>query len=270
MNIEMIQHPSSSSASQRKARIAAAFGKAAHSYDRHAAFQRDVGLKLLNELPQDLHGYVVLDLGCGTGFFSEQIRQRGAAVICADISQDMLVQARQRCGMFGFEYCHCDAEALPLADHSVDIVFSSLALQWCDSLAVSFREIKRVLKPTGKGYFSILAAGSLLELEQAWAKVDSAQHVNRFISENAVKIALAQAECIPYQIDLCSFGLWYDSAMHLMKDLKGIGATHIDGRTNRLISHRMLAQVEAAYQTFANREGLLPATYQVCFGVIHQ
>ncbi|SIO94898.1 malonyl-ACP O-methyltransferase BioC [Vibrio spartinae] len=266
----MVQRSLSSFDSRRKARIAAAFGKAAQSYDRHAAFQRDVGQQLLNELPPDLRGCVVLDLGCGTGFFSEQMRQRGAEVICADLSQDMLAQARQRCGMSGFEYYHCDAEALPLADHSVDIVFSSLALQWCESLSVPLREIKRVLKPAGKGYFSILVAGSLVELEQAWAKVDSAQHVNRFISENAVKIALAQAECTPYQIDLSSFRLWYDSAMHLMKDLKGIGATHIDGRTNRPISHRMLAQVEAAYQTFANREGLLPATYQVCFGVIHQ
>ncbi|KUI99073.1 biotin synthesis protein BioC [Vibrio sp. MEBiC08052] len=270
MNIEMIQQPLSSSVSQRKARIAAAFGKAAQSYDRHAAFQREVGQQLLNELPPDLHGCVVLDLGCGTGFFSEQMRQRGAEVICADLSQSMLEQARQRCGTSGFEYCHCDAEALPLADHSVDFVFSSLALQWCESLSVSFREIKRVLKPAGKGCFSILVAGSLIELEQAWAKVDSAQHVNRFISGNAVKIALAQAGCTPYQIDLCSFGLWYDSAMHLMKDLKGIGATHIDERTNRLISHRVLVQVEAAYQTFANQEGLLPATYQVCFGVIQQ
>ncbi|WP_235862844.1 malonyl-ACP O-methyltransferase BioC [Vibrio ruber] len=268
--MELIRQPLSAAVSQRKVRIAAAFGKAAQSYDRHAAFQRDVGQQLLNELPQDLRGCVVLDLGCGTGFFSEQIRQRGAEVICADLSQHMLEHARQRCGSAGVEYCHCDAEALPLVDHSVDFVFSSLALQWCESLVVALREIKRVLKPAGKGYFSILAAGSLIELEQAWAEVDSARHVNRFISGNTVKIALAQAGCTQYQIDLCSFRLWYGSAMHLMKDLKGIGATHIDERTNRLISHRMLAQVEVAYQKFANREGLLPATYQVCFGVIQQ
>ncbi|WP_038179567.1 malonyl-ACP O-methyltransferase BioC [Vibrio rhizosphaerae] len=258
----------SSDASQRKARIAAAFGKAAQHYDRHAAFQRDVGQQLLNYLPQDLCGCVVLDLGCGTGFFSAQLRQRGAEVICADLSQHMLAQARQRCGTSGLTYCRCDAEALPLADRSVDFVFSSLALQWCESLTVSFREIKRVLKPAGKGCFSILVAGSLTELEQAWGEVDSARHVNRFLSGNAVKIALAQAGCTPYQIDLCSFELWYDSAMQLMKDLKGIGATHIDERTSRLTSHRMLAQVEAVYQKFANREGLVPATYQVCFGVI--
>ncbi|MDW6004313.1 malonyl-ACP O-methyltransferase BioC [Vibrio mangrovi] len=256
--------------SQRKARIADAFGKAAHSYDRHAAFQRDVGQHLLTYLPSDLRGAVVLDLGCGTGFFSEQIRRRGAQVICADLSQNMLDKARQRCGNSGVEYCQCDAEALPLADESVDFVFSSLALQWCELLWIPLQEIKRVLKPGGGGYFSTLVSGSLNELKQAWAEVDSARHVNSFISGNAVKIALAQAGCTQYRIDLRSFGLWYDSAMHLMKDLKGIGATHIDERADRVVSRRMLTQVEAAYRKFASREGLLPATYQVCFGVIHQ
>ncbi len=45
-----------------KLAIAQAFGKAAKSYDQHAAFQREVGHKLLDKLPQDLSGLRVLDL----------------------------------------------------------------------------------------------------------------------------------------------------------------------------------------------------------------
>jgi len=53
-----------------KAAIAQAFGKAAQSYDRHAAFQRDVAQRLLAKLPDNLSGWHILDLGCGTGYCS--------------------------------------------------------------------------------------------------------------------------------------------------------------------------------------------------------
>lgn len=49
--------------------IGDAFGRAAQTYDRHAAFQRDVGERLLSKMPEDLSDKVVLDLGCGTGYF---------------------------------------------------------------------------------------------------------------------------------------------------------------------------------------------------------
>ncbi|ARP38662.1 Malonyl-[acyl-carrier protein] O-methyltransferase [Vibrio syngnathi] len=60
-------------AGQDKSAIAEAFGKAATTYDRHAEFQRDVGHRLLDKLPNDLSGLKVLDLGCGTGYFSQQL-----------------------------------------------------------------------------------------------------------------------------------------------------------------------------------------------------
>ncbi|SHO58544.1 malonyl-ACP O-methyltransferase BioC [Vibrio quintilis] len=257
-------------ASERKQAIAHAFSRAARHYDQHAAFQRDTGNILLAGLPADLQGYVVLDVGCGTGYFSEQLKARGAEVICIDLSSSMLDVARQRCGDQKMHYHLCDAEALCLPDNSVDFVFSNLALQWCKSLSVPLKEIKRVLKPGGQGVFSTLTQGSLDELRQAWQVVDSGQHVNRFISQNQVKIALAQAECDRYQIDLRSIRLWYDSALALMKDLKGIGATHVDERGTGGVSRRVLTELESAYQTFSNQEGLLPATYQVCFGAIHR
>ncbi|WP_139281716.1 malonyl-ACP O-methyltransferase BioC [Vibrio aerogenes] len=257
-------------ASQRKQAIAHAFSRAAHHYDQHAAFQRDTGNILLAKLPSDLHGAVVLDVGCGTGYFSEQLKARGAQVICIDLSSSMLDMARERCGETNMRYQLCDAEALCLPDNSVDFVFSNLALQWCQFLSVPLSEIKRVLKPGGQGVFSTLAQGSLDELRQAWQAIDSGQHVNHFISLNQIKIALAQAECDQYQIDLRPIRLWYHSALALMKDLKGIGATHVDERRTGGVSRRVLMQLESAYQKFSNQEGFLPATYQVCFGAIHR
>lgn len=77
-----------------KQAIAQAFSKAACTYDQHAAFQRDVGQRLMDKLPQDLTGLSVLDLGCGTGYFTAQLAQRGAKVTAFDLSDSMLEQCR--------------------------------------------------------------------------------------------------------------------------------------------------------------------------------
>lgn len=255
---------------QNKNLIAQAFSKAASGYDTHAAFQRDVGYRLMAKMPQDLSGKIVIDLGCGTGYFSRQLQLRGAEVICADISPAMLACARERCGEERMSYHIADAECLPFPGSSADYVFSSLALQWCEELSVPLREILRVLKPDGQALFSTLLDGSLNELKQAWMKIDSYQHVNQFLTDNQVNIALAQAHCNKHQLDLPEITVWYETAFALMRDLKGIGATHVSGRSPGLMNRKTLARVEKEYQTFSNHQGLLPATYQVCLGVIYR
>ncbi|MGR5131869.1 malonyl-ACP O-methyltransferase BioC [Vibrio alfacsensis] len=254
---------------QDKDAIASSFGKAASTYDKHAAFQRDVGHRLLEKLPLELANKRILDLGCGTGYFSELLQQRGAEVVCADISQAMLHKAHERCGDKRMSYVLADAEHLPFDDSSFDYVFSSLALQWCSDLSYPLSEIRRVIKAGGKGCFSTLVDGSLDELRQSWSKIDTYQHVNQFITLNQVKVALAQSCCHSHQLNLTSITVWYDSAFSVMRDLKGIGANHVSGRSHGLTSRRTLLQVERAYQAFKNDHGLLPASYQVCFGVIH-
>ncbi|MGD8170200.1 malonyl-ACP O-methyltransferase BioC [Vibrio sp. TRT 21S02] len=256
-------------AGDQKRAIAEAFGKASITYDQHAAFQREVGHKLLDKMPKDLLGKRVLDLGCGTGYFSQQLKLRGAEVICMDLSQEMLQQSRQRCGDHDIHYHVGDAESIPLQSNSVDYVFSSLALQWCEDLSVPLKEMKRVLRSGGEAFFTTLLDGSLHELKKAWGKIDSYQHVNDFISINQVKIALAQADCHNHHLDLPEITVWYESSFSLMRDLKGIGANHVSGRSHGLTSRRALIQVEEEYQVFKNHQGLLPATYQVCLGVIH-
>lgn len=201
--------------------------------------------------------------------FSQLLLERGASVVCADLSQGMLDKARERCGDHNVRYVVADAESLPFEDASFDYVFSSLALQWCVDLSYPLREIRRILAANGKGCFSTLVDGSLCELRYSWAKIDTYQHVNNFITLNQVKIALAQSRCHNHHLDSTTITVWYDSAFSVMRDLKGIGANHVSGRSHGLTSRRTLLQVERAYQAFKNDQGLLPATYQVCFGVIH-
>ncbi|CAM4464066.1 malonyl-ACP O-methyltransferase BioC [Vibrio agarivorans] len=252
-----------------KQAIADAFGRAAETYDRHAEFQRDVGHRLLDKLPQDLNGKRILDLGCGTGYFSQKLLERGATVVCGDLSLAMLDVAKRRCNdSKRAAFYQVDAECLPFDRGEFDYVFSSLALQWCEDLSLPLSEAKRVTRQGGQVLFSTLLEGSLYELAMAWSEIDSYQHVNDFISPNRLKIALAQSHCANHDLDLPTITVWYPTAFAVMRDLKGIGATHVSGRGQGLTSRKTLNQVEMAYQKFKNQQGLLPATYQVCLGVI--
>jgi SAM-dependent methyltransferase len=99
----------------------------------------------------------VLDLGCGTGANTAILAARGARVASMDISPDLLVLAARRVALDGFAgavttVCG-SAHAIPLPDASVDLVFGAAILHHLD-LALTAREVHRVLKPGGRAIFS--------------------------------------------------------------------------------------------------------------------
>lgn len=114
-----------------KQAIAAAFSRAAESYDSAANLQRETGHRLV-QLGQQHTGFVVLDAGCGTGHFSQHWRLLGKRVIALDLAAGMLDYARQQ--QVADDYLLGDIEHIPLPDQSVDICFSNLAVQWCSDL----------------------------------------------------------------------------------------------------------------------------------------
>ncbi|MEQ9905103.1 malonyl-ACP O-methyltransferase BioC [Pectobacterium aroidearum] len=245
-----------------KQAIAQAFGRAAGCYDRFAELQRTSGERLLALMPPH-GGLLVLDAGCGTGHFSRHWRQRGKTVIALDLSAAMLAQAREQ--QAADRYQEGDIENLPLADCSVDISYSNLAVQWCDSLPRALAELYRVTRPGGVIAFATLADGSLSELSQAWQRLDGTQRTNRFLPLSAI-----DAACQPYRYHLvqerevCLF----PDVLALMKSLKGIGATWLHkGRTPGLLSRARLAALSAHYP---QEQGGYPLSYQLVYGVIYR
>ncbi len=246
--------------------LAARFGKAAGEYDRHAQLQQAVGEALLATIPQRNYP-LALDLGCGTGFFLPKLRPLCQQLLALDLAPGMLAAARRRlpdpwllCG---------DAEQLPLADASVDLIFSSLALQWCARPAQAFRELHRVLKPGGLLVFSTLTAGTLTELRQAWQQVDALDHVNRFIELAELRLRVEQAGFTVQQWHSVAHRLYYPGLPELLKSLKGIGANQVGGRrAGGLGGRQRYAGLEQGYARFRDTDGRLPVTYDVCYGVL--
>ena len=127
-----------------KTKIKHSFSDAAKTYDSVASLQRQIGRELLNiDTVAHLQG-VVLDLGCGTGFLTQELAQHchHATLIALDLSQMMLERCREKVGVKSHYVC-ADAEKLPLKAQSVNAIFSNVALQWCYPIDEALSELHR-------------------------------------------------------------------------------------------------------------------------------
>jgi ubiquinone/menaquinone biosynthesis C-methylase UbiE len=94
-----------------------------------------------------------LEIGAGTGYFSLNLVQAGVVghATCTDISPGMLATLQANAGKLGIdvEATACDAEDLPFADASFDLVFGHAVLHHLPDLDRAFSEFRRVLRPGG-------------------------------------------------------------------------------------------------------------------------
>lgn len=244
-----------------------AFGRAAATYAAHAVLQHEVEQRLLERLEYlATEPGRVLDVGCGPGGAALAMRKRwkSAHVVALDLALPMLRRIRSG-WLRTLARVNADARALPLADASVDVLFSNLCLQWIDDVPALFDEFRRVLRPRGYLVISTFGPDTLHELRAAWAHVDRAPHVSRFADIARVGDALTHAGFRDPVLDAEHFTLTYSDAGALMRELKAIGATNADssrprGLTGKTHWRRMLD----AYEAFRT-DGVLPATYEVIY-----
>jgi malonyl-CoA O-methyltransferase len=254
-----------------KRQLRRAFERAAHTYDASAVLQHEVGRRMQERLALiRLRPRSILDVGAGTGQGSQALlhRYRGARLIALDIALPMLGRVRARCGRLRRPALVCaDAEALPIADRRMDLVYSNLTLQWCNDTERTLREFQRVLAAGGLLLFTTLGPDTLSELRQSWAGADTLPHVNRFLDMHDIGDALLRSGFSDPVIDRENLILTYPDTRRLMQDLKQIGAQNkIQGRRRGLTGKRRLDRFRQAYEAHRLPDGLLPASYEVLFG----
>jgi SAM-dependent methyltransferase len=139
--------------------IADDYARGVDSAPYNALYERPATLSLLPEV-RDLH---ILDAGCGSGWYTAQLFERGATVTAIDGSERMIAYARARLASAGFHEASDDsprqrilfrthdlAEPLQfIADASVDGVLSPLVLHYLPDWRSTLREFARVLRPDG-------------------------------------------------------------------------------------------------------------------------
>ncbi len=267
------------------AEVRRAFDHAAAHYDAHAVLQREVCDRLLARLDfMTLRPERVLDVGSGTGYGLAHLHPRYAAaeLYALDIAPAMLTVARARLpqptwsqralsqllprsGPRHHALCG-DMDRLPLADNSMNLVWSSLALQWAHDLEATLKGLHRVLAPGGLLIFATFGPDTLKELRTAFAAIDDAPHVNQFIDLHDIGDMLINAGFASPVMEMEMLTLTYLDLKTLMRDLKGMGAHNAaSARRRGLLGKSAWARLEQAYETqrLADR---LPATFEVIYG----
>lgn len=95
-------------------------------------------------------GSVVADIGAGTGFITEELLARGAAVVAVDQSRPMLDQIESKWGSTGRVRTVLGTEDdLRLADGAVEAAFANMYLHHVEDPASAIREMARIVRPGG-------------------------------------------------------------------------------------------------------------------------
>lgn len=259
-----------------KRQVRRSFSRAAADYDSAAVLQREVCSRMLERLDYvKLQPSRILDVGSGTGWGTRQLAQRypAAQIVALDIAIGMLQNARGHSSwwqkLFGgakLGYVCADVEALPLPANSVELVWSNLALQWCNDLPATFAGLHRVLKVDGLLMFSTFGPDTLKELRQAFHGVDGHNHLNRFADMHDIGDMLTRSGFAEPVMDMECLTLTYDDVRGVLYDLKRIGAHNATGgRGQGLMGKQAWARLLDNYEKL-RRDGKLPATYEVVYG----
>lgn len=260
-----------------KKKVAHNFSRASKGYDQLSSVQFDAGQKLLHDFTSSLdlpEQSLIMDLGAGTGKMLRPLQRKFpvSSIMALDLSVAMLRQAKiSQDQLHGVDktpiyYVTSDAENLPSANASVDLIYSNFSLQWCKNISAVVNEMARCLKSHGEVLLTTLVDKTLHELRQAWQVVDQKSHVNQFVvcqdflDQLSVKFELVALE-------KKSMVAEFDRIEDLLQSLKGIGATYTaTGNESAvgLTGRKAFEKLTIAYENF-RQNGKLPLTYDVLF-----
>jgi ubiquinone/menaquinone biosynthesis C-methylase UbiE len=126
------------------------WSKVAPRYDRVVDLQIGPATRVLVRDRLEQEGWLgsVVELGCGTGFYTPALAARADRVVATDLSPGMLALARERIHAVNVTFQVEDCQRTGLADRAFDTAFMSLVLHFTEPDA-TLAEIRRILRPGG-------------------------------------------------------------------------------------------------------------------------
>jgi len=123
-------------------------------YQRYDEFRYRTEGHILGELDKlALSGKKTLEIGLGQGADSMQLIERGALYYGIDLTPESVRRVKERFALFNKPYCEvqvANAEQIPYADNSFDIVYSHGVIHHSPRIDLIVAEIHRILKPGGQ------------------------------------------------------------------------------------------------------------------------
>ena len=253
------------------------FTHRAARFQRHDAIVREVGRRLLERLDvMRLDPRLIADVGCGAGGCREALLARctGARWIGLDISCAMLARAVPASSLSRLlpwraprAHAVCaEATALPLADGSVDLLFSNLMLHWHPQPHTVFPEWLRVLRIDGLLLFSCFGPDTLAELRRACAAAGLDARPMPFIDMHDFGDMMIAAGFAGPVMDAETIRLTYPSPQALLREVAALGGNPRDDRAPGLVGGRRARALLAALGDLRDAQGRITLTFEIAYG----
>ena len=204
----------------------------------------------------------VLDLGCGGGYLSDRLRERGMKVTSADAGACF---AKAAGGV------RCDEDMLPFPASSFDLVLSVGVLDSVNDLPGALALIRRALRPDGLFLAAFAGAGSLPALRDAMLVADetagvAAAHIHPQIDLRAAGDLLTRAGFALPVADSRTVTVRFPHLPGLISDLRAMGATNIlVSRPRRPVLRAGLAAAMARFAERADADGKTAERFEILY-----
>ncbi len=255
----------------RKSEICNVFNAHAAEYEKVAIVQKEIGERLFERLSYlTIQPQYVLDLGCGTGYFTKKLKQRypQAQVVGLDVAWMMLKQSQKAHSLFKkWPLVQTDMTIMPFPSGLFDLVFANQVIHWSNPIAEVMREINRVMNVNGCLMFSTLGPDTFYELRDAWSKVNHYAHTNTFVDMHDLGDTMVAEHFVDPVIDMEMLSVHYATLSKLLNALKAQGVRNINPERNQgLTGKQSFRAFEAAMQQFMTENNQFPLTYEVVYG----
>jgi malonyl-CoA O-methyltransferase len=206
-------------------KIAAAFNRAASSYDEHARVQYKVGCELIKQLMTcHQHFNVVLDAGCGTGLITNLLARniKYQSIDAIDIAEALLIsnhtnfpERTQRSSL--------DYNNIATLTHRYDLIFSNMALQWSATLSHTLEIFHERLNHHGLLCFSIPLVGTFQEISKSFSlhPLPNFEMIENILFKLGYQMIHSQQK---------SYLDKFENTLSALRSIKLVGANHTDFR----------------------------------------
>lgn len=245
--------------------------RAQPGYGEFAFLEEEVADRLAERLDDIRRQFpTALEVGARSGALGRAVRAGGKVdtLIQSDIAP---AWATARAG--DGPALALDEEFLPFADGSLDAVLGALSLHWVNDLPGALTQMRRALKPDGLLLTALFGGETLVELRDAFAEAEIeltgglSPRVSPFADLRDAGGLLQRAGFALPVVDADTITVTYDSALHLMNDLRGMGETNLVLERRRTpLTRKLLGRVAEIYaDRFAGPDGRIPARFQILY-----